>query len=149
MTQPYPMEFLFTPGKVTIAIEAYSQMRRIYVDGRPHAEDPDPTYQGDSIGHWEGDTLVVDSVGFIPNSFITPGVGHSDQMRIEERFHQVSPDTMEIRTTIKDPKALAEPWAVTRTYKRHADWQLKEYVCAQNNRDSADSEGRADMNLKR
>jgi hypothetical protein len=149
MTQPYPMEFLFTPGKVTVAIEAYSQMRRIYVDGRPHAEDPDPTYQGDSIGHWEGDTLVVDTIGFIPNSWIAPGVAHSDQMRIEERIRRVKPDTMEIRTTINDPKALAEPWTVTRTYKRHADWQLKEYVCAQNNRDSADSEGRADMNLKR
>jgi hypothetical protein len=149
MTQPYPVEFLFTPGKVTVAIEAYSQMRRIYVDGRPHAEDPDPTYQGDSIGHWEGDTLVVDTVGFIPTSLIAPGIGHSDEMRIQERFHQVSPDTMEVRTTIIDPKALAEPWTATRTYKRHTDWELKEYICAQNNRDSADSEGRADMNLKR
>ena len=73
MTQPYPVEFLFTPGKVTVAIEAYSQMRRIFVDGRKHQEDPDPTYQGDSIGHWEGDTLVVDSIGFIPNSYIAPG----------------------------------------------------------------------------
>jgi hypothetical protein len=149
MTQPYPVEFLFTPGKVTVAIEAYSQMRRIYVDGRPHAEDPDPTYQGDSIGHWEADTLVVDTVGFIPESLIAPGIGHSDQMHIEEHFHKVAPDTMEIRTTITDPKALAEPFTVTRTYKRHPDWQLKEYICAQNNRDSADSEGRADMNLKR
>ncbi len=149
MTQPYPMEFLFTPGKVTVAIEAYSQMRRIFIDGRPHAEDPDPTYQGDSIGHWEGDTLVVDTIGLIPNSFIAPGVSHSDQMRIEERIRRVSADTMEIRTTINDPKALAEPWTVTRTYKRHPDWELKEYICAQNNRDSADAEGRADMNLKR
>ncbi len=149
MTQPYPVEFLFTPGKVTVAIEAYSQMRRIYVDGRPHAEDPDPTYQGDSIGHWEGDTLVVDTIGFIPDSMIAPGVGHSDQMHIVERIRKVSPDTLQIQTTIDDPKALVEPWTATRNYKRHADWQLKEYVCAQNNRDSADSEGRADMNLKR
>ncbi len=149
MTQPYPVEFLFTPGKVTVAIEAYSQMRRIYVDGRTHAEDPDPTYQGDSIGHWDGDTLVVDTVGLIPTSLIAPGIGHSDQMRIEERMRRVAPDTMEIRTTIIDPKALAEPWTATRTYKRHTDWELKEYICAQNNRDSADSEGRADMNLKR
>jgi len=149
MTQPYPVEFLFTPGKVTMAIEAYSQMRRIYIDGRPHADDPDPTYQGDSIGHWEGETLVIDTVGFIPTSLIMPGIGHSDQMRIEERIRKVSPDTMEIRTTIIDPKALVEPWTATRTYKRHADWELKEYICAQNNRDSADPEGRADMNLKR
>jgi hypothetical protein len=149
MTQPYPVEFLFTPGKVTVAIEAYSQMRRIYTDGRPHAEDPDPTYQGDSIGHWEGDTLVIDTIGFIPTSLIMPGIGHSEQMRIEERIRRVAPDTMEIRTTISDPQALAEPWTAIRTYKRHTDWELKEYICAQNNRDSADSEGRADMNLKR
>ena len=149
MTQPYPVEFLFTPGKVTVAIEAYSQMRRIYTDGRPHADDPDPTYQGDSIGHWEGDTLVVDTVGLIPTSLIMPGIGHSEQMRIEERIRKVSPDTMEIRTTIIDPQALVEPWTATRTYKRHTDWELKEYICAQNNRDSADPEGRADMNLKR
>jgi hypothetical protein len=149
MTQPYPVEFLFTPGKVTVAIEAYSQMRRIYVDGRAHAEDPDPTYQGDSIGHWEGDTLVIDTVGFVPTSLIAPGIGHSDDMRIEEHIRQVGPDTMEIRTTITDPKALAEPWTATRTYKRHTDWELKEYICAQNNRDGADSEGRANMNLKR
>ena len=149
MTQPYPVEFLFTPGKVTVAVEAYSQMRRIYVDGRPHMEDPDPTYQGDSIGHWEGDTLVVDSIAFIPNSYIAPGTNHSDQMRIEERIRRVGADDMEIRTTIYDPKALLEPWSVTRFYKRHTDWDLKEYICTQNNRDSADPEGRADINLKR
>lgn len=149
MTQPYPVEFLFTPGKVTVAIEAYSQMRRIFVDGRKHAEDPDPTYQGDSIGHWDGDTLVVDTVGFIPDSLIMPGIGHSDQMHIEERIKRVAPETLEIRRTISDPKALTEPWTVTLTYKRHADWDIKEYICAQNNRDSADSEGRADMNLKK
>ena len=64
MTQPYPMEFLFTPGKVTIMIEAYSQWRQIFTDGRKHPEDPDLTFNGHSIGHWEGDTLVVDTVGF-------------------------------------------------------------------------------------
>jgi hypothetical protein len=149
MTQPYPVEFLFTPGKVTVAIEAYSQMRRIFVDGRKHQEDPDPTYQGDSIGHWEGDTLVVDSTGFIPNSYIAPGVHHSDEMRIEEHIRRVAPDTMEIRQTIVDPKALLEPWTVTRVYKRHTDWDIKEYICSQNNRDSADPEGRANINLKR
>jgi hypothetical protein len=149
MTQPYPVEFLFTPGKVTIAIEAYSQMRRIFTDGRAHQDDPDPTYQGDSIGHWEGDTLVVDTIALIPGSYIAPGVNHSDQMSIHERIHRVSPDTMEILTTITDPKALVEPWTVTRTYKRHTDWEIKEYICNQNNRDSADAEGRADINLKR
>jgi hypothetical protein len=149
MTQPYPVEFLFTPGKLTVAIEAYSQMRRIYMDGRKHPEDPDPTYQGHSIAHWEGDTLVVDSVGFIPESYIAPGVNHSDKMRIVEHIRRVSPDAMTIETTIIDPEALAEPWTVSRAYRRHADWELKEYICNQNNRDSADAQGRAGINISR
>jgi hypothetical protein len=149
MTQPYPIEFLFTPGKVTMAIEAYSQMRRVFMDGRKHPADPDPTFQGHSIAHWEADTLVVDTVGFIPTSFIAPGVGHSDQMHIVEHIRKVSPDTMTIETTIIDPKALQEPWTVARAYKRHAEWDIQEYICDQNNRDSADEQGRAGLNISR
>ena len=149
MTQPYPVEFLFTPGKVTIAIEAYSQMRRIYTDGRKHPEDPDPTFGGHSIGHWEGDTLVVDSVAFIPDSLIAPGVGHTDQMHIIERIRRVPPDLIEVQQTIEDPQVLTEPYVAVHRYKQHKDWDLKEYNCAQNNRDSADSEGRAGLKIER
>lgn len=149
MAQPYPVEFLFTPGKVTVAIEAYSQMRRIYTDGRKHPDDPDPTFQGNSIGHWEGDTLVVDTVGFIPNSLIAPGVGHSDGMHIKERIRRISDDVMEIQTTIEDPKVLTEPFTSVRHYKRHKDWDLQEYICSQNNRDSSDAEGRAGLRIER
>jgi hypothetical protein len=148
MTQPYPVEFLFTHGKVTMAIEAYSQMRRIFTDGRKHPDDPDPTFQGHSIGHWEGDTLVVDTVGFIPTSLIAMGVGHSDQMRIVEHIRKVAPDTMNIETTIIDPKALQEPWTMNRVYKRH-EWDIQEYICDQNNRDSADDHGRPGLNISR
>ena len=62
MTMPYPLEFIYSPGRVTIAIETDSQVRRIWTDGRKHPEDPDNTFNGDSVGHWEGDTLVVDTV---------------------------------------------------------------------------------------
>ena len=75
MNQPYPMELLFTPGKVTIVIEAYSQTRRIFMDGRKHPDDPDLTYNGHSIGRWDGDTLVVDSVGFTPDTALGPEPG--------------------------------------------------------------------------
>jgi hypothetical protein len=149
MTQPYPVEFLFTPGKVTVAIEAYSQMRRIFTDGRSHPEDPDPTFQGHSIGHWEGDTLVVDTVAVLPSTLIAPGIGHSDDMRIEERIHRLSADVLQISTTITDPKVLADPWTVTRSYRRHPEWDIKEYICTQNNRDSADAQGRAGINIER
>src|SRR5688572_22215970 len=85
MGQPYPMEFLLTPGKVTIVIEAYTQVRHIYTDGRKLPEDPDPKFHGTSIGQWEGDTLVVETVGFSPLTQIQNGLPHSDKMKIVER----------------------------------------------------------------
>jgi hypothetical protein len=141
MTQPYPIEFLFNPGKVVMVIEAYSQVRHVFTDGRPHPADPDPTFQGHSIGHWEGDTLVIDTVGFDPGTQIGPGIGHSDQMHIVERIHKTDPDHLEISTTITDPKVLAKPWTAVRPYRRVKD-DLREYICEQNNRDSADEKGR-------
>jgi hypothetical protein len=141
MTQPYPIEFLFNPGKVVMVIEAYSQVRHVFTDGRPHPDDPDPTFQGHSIGHWEGDTLVIDTVGFDPGTQIGPGIGHSDQMHILERIRKTDPDHLEITTTITDPKVLAKPWTTVRPYVRVKD-DLREYICEQNNRDSADEKGR-------
>jgi hypothetical protein len=141
MTQPYPIEFAYMPGKVVILVEAYMQFRHIYTDGRTHPADPDPTFQGHSIGHWEGDTLVVDTVGFVPFSQIAPGVGHSDQMRIVERIHRVGPESIQIQQTIIDPKVLAEPWTTVHPYSLVKD-DLREYICEQNNHDSADDAGR-------
>jgi hypothetical protein len=147
MAQPYPVEFLFTPGKVTIAIEAYNQMRRVYTDGRPHPADPDPLWYGHSIGHWEGPDLVIDTVGFDPATDIAPGIGHSDKMHTVERVHLLTPDRMEITTTIDDPEALAKPYVTKMQYVRHRDWDIKEYICEQNNHDHSDAEGRPSMKL--
>ncbi|HEU4619900.1 MAG TPA: hypothetical protein VFV10_17810 [Gammaproteobacteria bacterium] len=148
MTQPYPIEFLFTPGKVTVLIEAYSQWRQIFTDGRPHPDSPDPTFNGHSIGHWEGDTLVVDSVGFDPEVPMGGqyGIEHSDEMRIVERMRKNEKDQLEIETTITDPKALAKPWVSKRVYGRHRDWTLAEYVCS-NNRNFTTAEGKAGIDL--
>jgi len=141
MTQPYPIEFLFNPGLIVVVTEAYMQVRHIYTDGRPHPSDPDPAFQGNSIGHWEGDTLVVDTVGFDSHTLIAPGIPHSDQMHIIERIRKTDPDHILIEQTIIDPKVLAAPWTVTHPYVRVND-VLREYICEQNNRDSADPEGR-------
>ncbi|HVY79674.1 MAG TPA: hypothetical protein VG994_01725 [Steroidobacteraceae bacterium] len=150
MNQPYPMEFLVTPGKITIAIEAYSQMRRIFTDGRKHPDDPDLTFNGHSIGHWEGDTLVVDTVGFVPETPLGQGgLQHSDKMRIEERFRITAPDRMEIRTTVYDPVALTKPWTTVKTLARHRDWDIAEYVCEQNNRNFVNDEGKAGIILNK
>ena len=150
MTQPYPIEFLFTPGKVTIIAEAYSQWRQIFTDGREHPEDPDLTFNGHSIGHWEGDTLVVDTIGFTTDTRIGTSFGmeHSDKMHIVERMHLSAPDTLTIETTITDPEALTAPWTRTSTYGRHRDWTLAEYVCQQNNRNGTTDEGKATIDLE-
>jgi hypothetical protein len=147
MNQPYPMEFLLTPGKMTIVIEAYTQVRHIYTDGRKLPEDPDEKFFGTSIGHWEGDTLVVETVGFSPLTQLAAGIPHSDSMKILERFRLTDPDTMSIETTITDPKALTAPYASSRTLKRHRNWTIAEYVCEENNHNFVDSSGKAGIKL--
>ena len=147
MTQPYPMEFLLTPGQVTIVIEAYSQVRHIYTDGRPLPEDPDPKFHGTSIGRWQGETLVVETVGFSPQTQLDRGVPHSDKMKIVERFRLTDPDTMSIETTISDPVVLTAPYTTTGTLKRHRNWTISEYICEENNRNYVDQSGKAGINL--
>ena len=147
MGQPYPMEFLLTPGQVTIVIEAYNQIRHIYTDGRPLSADPDPTFYGTSIGHWEGDTLVVETVGLaqVPRGITFP---YSDKLKIVERFKLTAPDTMTIETTIIDPEALTAPYSMgSRSLTRHRNWTLAEYICEENNRNSVDEQGKERVNL--
>jgi hypothetical protein len=149
MGQPYPIEILYTPGMVTVIAEAYMQVRHIYTDGRAHPDDPDLTFNGNSIGHWDGDTLVADSVGFTTDTPLGMNMGtrHSDKMHIVERFHLKDPKTLEIATMIDDPEALAKPWTRTTIYARHPDWTLAEYICQQNNRNFVDASGKAGINL--
>jgi hypothetical protein len=150
MTQPYPIEILFTPGKVTILIEAYAQWRQIFTDGRLHPDDPDLTYNGHSIGRWDGDTLVVDTIGFTADTALGQSFGmrHSDQMRIVERLRLNDDDQLEIETTIHDPLALVRPATSTRVYGRHRDWTLAEYICQQNNRNFVTDDGQAGVDLE-
>ena len=147
MGQPYPMEFLLTPGQVTIVIEAYNQIRHIYTDGRPLPEDPDPFVYGTSIGHWEGDTLVAETVGFAD---VARGLNfpYSDKMEIVERFRLTAPDTMSIETSIVDPEALTAPYSMgTRNLIRHRSWTIAEYICEENNRNYVDANGKEGVNL--
>ncbi len=147
MGQPYPIELLLTPGQMTIVIEAYTQVRHIYIDGRALPQDPDPLFYGTSVGRWEGDTLVVESVGFaeVPRGLSFP---HSDKLKIVERFQLADPDTLTIETTIIDPEALTMPYSMgSRTFKRHRSWTIAEYICEENNRNFVDNSGKAGINL--
>lgn len=139
----YPYEFLFTPGRVTIHAEAWGQTRTIWTDGRPHEEDPDPTYAGNSVGHWEGDTLVVETIGVNDTLTLLPGMHHSSQLKITERIH-LSPDDPAIlmdEMTWDDPEALVEPYKITVSYRRDREGALIEFICFQNDRNSVDEEG--------
>jgi hypothetical protein len=139
MRMPYPIEFLFTPQRVTILIETEQQVRRIYTDGRPLPTDPDPTFNGSSIGHWEGDTLIVETIGLNPKT---------ENTRIRETFRLQKPDLMVVTATITDPALFATPFVQTTPYARHREWQIREYVCQENNRDAADPFGRPSMNIE-
>ena len=143
MTMTYPMEILMTPGQVTIIAEWSSQVRRVFTDGRSHppADELDPTYNGHSIGHWEGKgkdaVLVIDTVGIRGDTgFDASGIEHSDQIHVVERMRQSAPDMLEDEITVIDPKAFVRPWGVTKKYKRGGPGaRIMEYVCEENNRD--------------
>ena len=141
----YPYEFLLTPGRVTINQEAWMQTRTIWTDGRTHPplEELDPSFHGHSIGHWEGDTLVVDTIGILDTLEVGTGGRHSDQFRLEERIglDPADPDVLINRMVMTDPLAFAAPFEMTVRYRRDRHGSLIEFQCAQNDRNPVDSEG--------
>ncbi len=151
MRLPYPYEFLLTPGQVTIIGETYRMIRHIYTDGRPLPKDPAPTYWGTSVGHWEGQTLVAETVAILPQTNIIPGSGiekrlpHSAKMKLIERFRLLDPNTMQIKTTIIDPVVFTRPYTTSWILQRHPTWTIEEYICEQNNRNSVTSSGKAEV----
>jgi len=147
MQQPYPIEILYSPGRVTVLTEAYQQARRIYTDGRELPDDPDLFFNGNSVGHWEGDTLVIESNGFSLQTSLAPGIGHSEQMRVHERIFLQAPGQLIDEMTITDPEVLTEPFVVRVAYKLDNEFPIREYVCAENNRLTSDGNG-ANIDLK-
>jgi hypothetical protein len=110
--------------------------REVYLDGRGHPKDPNPSWMGHSIGHWEGDTLVVDTVGFNDKSWLdNVGHAHTEGLRVTERFRRPDLGHLEIEFTIDDPKAYAKPWIIKRVAELDPDDEIGEYVCTENNKD--------------
>src|SRR5690606_12526502 len=139
----YPYEFLFTPGRVTINQEAWMQTRTIWTDGRAHKEDPDPTFMGDSIGRWDGGSLVVETIGISDELEMDTGIPHSTQFRLTERIY-LSPDDPDVlinEMRMEDPEALEEPFEVAVRYRRDRHGSLIEFQCAENDRNPIDEEG--------
>jgi hypothetical protein len=141
MGVPLGFEFLFTPGRVTILTEEGPMIRRVYTDGRKHAEDPVPTYAGDSIGHWEGSTLVVDTVAITPKSEFMRRIKTSGQTHVIEHIALVDRDHLHVDTVIEDPVALTAPWHYGWTYERSKTSFVESYYCD----DDRDANGEPDM----
>jgi hypothetical protein len=142
----YPVEVIQTPNQVTIIAEAFMQVRRVFLD-RPQLpiDEVPPGYFGRSVGHWEGDTLVVDTIGIKP-AVQYQRVPHSDQMRITERFSLVTPDVLHDQITIQDPVTLEKPITYTLSYRRLPKYEMVEFVC-DNNREFANDKGAVQMKL--
>jgi hypothetical protein len=133
----FPMEVLQTRGQLTIIEEAFNQVRRIYIGEDPvPIEDAEPGFYGHSTAKWEGDTLVVDTVG-IKESVQLRNVPHSSEMRIHERIRKLDADHFEDRITVTDAKYMTGPWSFTWSYQRKPDYKMYEYVC-DDNREFAD-----------
>ncbi len=139
---PYAFEIVQSAKQINIFQESWEQTRRVYLDGRTHPslDDADPLYQGHSIGKWEGDTLVVDSVNFVSQTMLM-GAPHSDKMQIAERLRLIEPDLLEIQMTVQDADALEEPWVSTRKLRRKPGMEIRDYICAENNRNRSDANG--------
>jgi hypothetical protein len=148
MNLPDVYEFVVRPEQTWILSENGPNVMRIYTDGRDHpsSEDLWPTFTGDSIGHWESDTLVFDTVGIRGEDGTIvdrTGLVLSDQAHIVTRMRKIDDDTLEAQMVIEDAKALQAPWRVTKRYRRSPKGtRVFDYACAENNRNPVTTSGR-------
>jgi hypothetical protein len=128
----FPMEILQTPGQITIIQEAYNQVRRVKMNQKQSAvEDTEPTFAGHAVGHWEGDTLVLETIG-VKERVRYRETPHSDQMKIVERLKLIRPNILQNEVTVTDPVYLEAPWKWTWLYIKKPGYTLYEYVCEDN-----------------
>jgi hypothetical protein len=136
---PYGMEFLDLADQkkvIIVGVGGPHTWRTIYMDGRPHPKDLDPTFAGHSVGKWEGDSLVVDTVGFNEKFWLTrEGIPLTSHLHLIERFTRLDSDTMKYEATIDDPGAYTATWTGGWLLQWQANEELYEYVCQDNNRD--------------
>jgi hypothetical protein len=132
---PMPKKFLQLPGLIVILFESYHSYRQIFTDGRPFQKENDPAWFGYSVGKWEGDTLVVRTVGINEKTWLDDGGHpHSDALQVIERFRRRDFGHMDLQVTIDDPKTYRKPWAAAIPYEYVADTELLDWVC-ENNKD--------------
>jgi hypothetical protein len=136
----YPVEILMTPGQVTLLSEYFNETRRVFTDGRSHppADVLEPTFRGHSVGHWEGSTLVVETVGIRPETVLSSALApHSDKLRVVERGTMTGQNELKWEITLDDPIAFTAPYTFTIPLSRAApEEEIREYVCEEGRAES-------------
>jgi hypothetical protein len=135
ITGLFPQQIIQTPQQIVILYEYMNVFRVIPLNAKHH-DDLVPTYLGDSVGHWEGDTLVVDVIGFNDKTWLTgTGTFHSEALHLTERYTRVDKDQINYDVTMDDPNVLTRPWTVHSTIMLREGTRVQEYICAENNLD--------------
>lgn len=134
---PYPAEFLQQADRIIVIFEGGAHVwREIHMDGRPlpQSDDINPTYFGYSVGHWDGDTLVVETVGFNEKTWLNfGGYMHTDQLHTVERISRPDRNTLHYEATLTDPGAYTKPWTIAWDVNWAEGQELAEYICQENN----------------
>ncbi|HEY6347077.1 MAG TPA: hypothetical protein VIY49_36770 [Bryobacteraceae bacterium] len=132
-----PFEIVQQPKRILFIYEAGAHVwRNVWMDGRPHPHDPNPSWLGDSIGHWDRDTLVVDAIGFNDKTWLDDaGHPHTEQLHVVERYTRNSALSMTYEVMIEDPGAYAKPWSNRTTISFRPGETLQEYICLEGERD--------------
>ena len=140
---PEPFKIMHTPGVIVMLYEVETTFRQIFMDGRKLPADMSPTWQGYSVGRWDGDTLVIDSAGFNDRSWLDArGTPRSTDMRIEERFRRRDYGHIDLTVTITDPQIFTKPISFSVVEELLPDTDLLEHYCVENERDDAHMPGR-------
>jgi hypothetical protein len=140
---PEPFKIIQTPGEILMLYEVETIFRQVFTDGRKFPNDPSPTWLGYSVGQWEGDTLVVDTMGFNDLSWLDArGHGHSEDMRVQERFRRRDYGHLELTITITDPKVFTKPVTINVVEQLLPDTDVFEHICSENEKDTAHQPGR-------
>src|ERR1700678_2530601 len=137
MYTPYPTEIFQLPERIVFVYEGGAHVwRNIWLDGRQQPKDPNPTYLGYSTGKWEGDTLVVDTMGLNDRTWLdAAGHGHGEKLYVIEHFTRSDSNTLRVEATIEDPDYYTKPWTVVTFATWYANQEVMEYICQENNRD--------------
>jgi hypothetical protein len=131
LNHPNPFEIVQMQGRVLMFFEEQHIWRNVWADGRPLPKDPDSSYLGYAVARWEGDTFIIETIGFNDKQWADPfGNPRSDQMHLTERYRRLNHDTLEQQIIIDDPKAYAKVWvSPPKLYKFEPGWEIAEWFC--------------------